>query len=108
MVAQDTQPGHQPELHHALGAQIPPLEGRIVVPATEVRAAERKLRVASRPVQDWVPGAAVAPSLSFTLRWPLYSLTGSEHVVALPCRHPLSVHYTSICHLCAHASILYI
>lgn len=47
-------------LHLALGAQIPPLEGRIVVPAAEVQAAERKLRVASRPVQDWVPGGGGA------------------------------------------------
>ena len=47
-------------LHFALGAALPRLEGRIVVPGSELRAAQRKLRGASGTVQDSVPGEAGA------------------------------------------------
>lgn len=45
-------------LHSALGAVLPRLEGRIVVPSSELRDAQRKLRGASGTVQDAVPGEA--------------------------------------------------
>ena len=47
-------------LHFALGAPLPRLEGRIVVPHTELREAQRKLHRTSRGVQDSVPGGGGA------------------------------------------------
>ncbi|PRW56912.1 hypothetical protein C2E21_4314 isoform A [Chlorella sorokiniana] len=47
-------------MHFALDAALPRLEGRIVVPGSELRHAQRKLRGTSGPVQDSVPGAADA------------------------------------------------
>lgn len=44
-------------LHAVLGAPLPRLEGRILVPARELREAERLLRGARGAVQDTVPGA---------------------------------------------------
>lgn len=45
-------------VHAALGAPLPQLEGRIVVPAHELREAERLLRGARGVLQETVPGRA--------------------------------------------------
>jgi hypothetical protein len=47
-------------LHRALGFAVPQLEGRIVVPRSELHAAQRALRNASGTVQDSIPGEANA------------------------------------------------
>lgn len=45
-------------LHDVLGAPPPPLEGRIVVPGSELREAQRKLRkLSSGSMLDQVRGA---------------------------------------------------
>lgn len=58
-------------LHSALGAALPRLEARIVVPPTKLRAAQRKLRGTSRTVQEPVPGEAGA---KFTVSFKAYTV----------------------------------